>query len=164
MSVPFHLSAPGTVGGSHGLHSGAAANTLCLPPDPTFDNHALSTEGSSMAKLFGGEYQTQPEPTHQLTPVCAVCRIPRATVIMIAAKPTCPVGWVKEYGGYLMAGSDSLEGATEFICVDSQMGYVPGSKSNDDGRLLYYTVTRCGSLPCPPFVNNKIVSCVVCSK
>jgi hypothetical protein len=30
--------------------------------------------------------------------------------------------------------------------------------------LFYPVKTQCGSLPCPPYINDKYVTCVVCTK
>nr|KAG5705196.1 hypothetical protein BaRGS_011222 [Batillaria attramentaria] len=37
-----------------------------------------------------------------------------------------------------------------------------GSEANQNGKLMHYTVTHCGSLPCPPYANDKVVTCAIC--
>ena len=54
--------------------------------------------------------------------------------------------------------------SSEFICVDGNSEYVHGSKSNLDGALLYPVEGVCGSLPCPPYVAGRELTCAVCTK
>nr|KAG5693599.1 hypothetical protein BaRGS_014619 [Batillaria attramentaria] len=42
--------------------------------------------------------------------------------------------------------------------------YVRWGNEDQNGKLLYFTVAECGSLPCDPYTSNKIVTCAVCSK
>ena len=84
---------------------------------------------------------------------------------MIPGTNACSPGWTKEYSGYIMASFPGYSGSSEFICVDSSHGsYVHTSQSNDHENIIYYTHTRCGALPCPPYANDKVVTCVVCTK
>ena len=53
---------------------------------------------------------------------------------------------------------------TEFVCVDPAMESNGGGDRNDNGALFYYVEAKCGSLNCPPYINNKVVTCVVCSQ
>ena len=80
------------------------------------------------------------------------------------AKIECASGWTKQYSGYLMADYFNHPSPSEYICVDEAFDGRVGSEDNHNGRLLYYTMSRCGSLPCPPYQELKPVSCVVCSK
>lgn len=85
---------------------------------------------------------------------------------MIPAKRNCPVGWVKEHTGMLL-GAWEDEYASDFICHDEnpKLELPEGTRSNDDnGRTMYPVRARCGSLPCPPYVNFDYISCVVCSQ
>ena len=157
----------GVIGGSHYSHSGGATNPLCLPTDPVY---STSSQGTSIqngyAALYGAEYEIIPEASYNLDAVCAVCRPPRATTLMIPATTSCQSGWTLEYTGYIMADlPDDGRSGTEFICVDSEMQGRAGSQgSNNDQMVLYYTKNHCGSLPCPPYEESRVVSCVVCSK
>jgi hypothetical protein len=38
------------------------------------------------------------------------------------------------------------------------------SSANNNGKLVYPVRAGCGSLPCPPYINNAFLTCVVCSK
>ena len=152
----------GYVGGSSFDRSGSAANSLCLPHDPVFDEHVAPRYG--VADLYGAEYETCDEPGCDMTPACAVCRTPRLSVVMMPATNVCQTGWNLEYSGYLMAGHPTHASASEFICVDRSRGYIEATQGSQNGRLLYYTAVHCASLSCPPFVDGKIVLCAVCSK
>ena len=41
---------------------------------------------------------------------------------------------------------------------------IPGSTSNVNGALFYFVQGTCTGLPCPPYVNNRVITCVVCTK
>ena len=113
--------------------------------------------------MYGGEYQTNDSHENK-DPVCAVCRTTYTTTIMIPGTNVCTDGWHEQYTGYLMAGASVHTAATEFICVDAAMESLQGNSDSHDGKLLYRAKTVCGSLPCDPYVADKLVLCVVCSK
>ena len=51
-----------------------------------------------------------------------------------------------------------------FECVDKDQESLPGSHANTDGALFYHVETDCNTgLLCPPYNNNKELSCVVCT-
>jgi hypothetical protein len=150
----------GVMGGEYETHAGGAANYLCLTLSPVMSDQA--SRYPYVAYLYGAEYETGD--AHQnKDPVCAVCYTPHATTLMIPGTNTCTPGWTKQYDGFLMAGYAGHLAASEFICVDSAMRSRVGSDASHDGKLLYYTIAQCGSLPCEPYVNMKVVTCVVCS-
>ena len=154
----------GIIGGSHYTSTGGAANHLCLTSHPVFDGHRQPSE-NGFATVYGSEYNICPEPGCNTTPACAACRVSRSASVMIPGTNACSPGWTKEYSGYIMAGFPGYSGSSEFICVDSSHGsYVHTSQSNDHENIIYYTHTRCGALPCPPYANDKVVTCVVCTK
>ncbi|XP_025081098.1 uncharacterized protein LOC112556365 [Pomacea canaliculata] len=152
----------GYVGGSWYGHSGGASNYLCLPPDPTFTNHTVPRYPHAL--LYGAEYETCDEPECDLNPTCAVCHMWRESSMMLPGRNTCYSGWTLEYSGYLMTTYYNQPAGTEYICVDSSLGSVPGTKADDNGAVLYYTIYECGSLPCPPYINEKVAVCAVCSR
>ena len=151
-----HLVYSGVVGGSHYTHSGAATNYLCLTMSPVFSNQQLP---SYMAYLYGGEYETYDSHMDK-DPTCSVCRSTFSTTVMIPGTNVCTPGWHLQY----MAGYSGHAAGSEYICVDSQFQSRLSSDTDQNGKLLYYTVTQCGSLPCEPYVNDKLVLCAVCSK
>ena len=66
--------------------------------------------------------------------------------------------------GYLVAGDYMHSSASEFICLDSNAEAIVGSAANHDGKTFYLAEGYCGSLPCPPYVQGRELTCVVCSK
>ncbi|KAJ8319153.1 hypothetical protein KUTeg_004244 [Tegillarca granosa] len=163
----------GYTAGSWYQHSGAASNFLCLPKSPEWGFYQDTFE--NQAFIFGTEYETNAykinketlnSKLHDQDVPCAVCQSKlRSSKIMIPAKKSCMDGWHKEYRGYLMAGYHSYSnGATEYICVDANPDKVHGGGSDQNGRILYPVEARCGSLKCPPYVNNRELTCVVCSR
>ena len=151
------------MGGSHHTHVGGAANHLCLTSHPVTDNH-LQPSHNSFNTVYGSEYDICDETECNTTPACAVCRVSRAASVMIPRTNSCSHGWTKEYSGYVMAGLHVHPASTEYICVDSSHGYLQSSQSDDEQNTIFYTHVGCGALPCPPYVKDSIVTCVVCSK
>jgi len=150
----------GVVGGSWYNDPGAAANYLCLTMSPVLSSRSLP---SAYAHLFGAEYETKAE-HFQEDPVCAVCRAAFSTTIMIPGTNVCSPGWHLQYNGYLMANHYAYNAQFEYVCVDSSLESSQHSAANENGALFHFTATVCGSLPCPPYANNKVVTCAVCSK
>ena len=151
----------GVVGGSSFDYTGSASNYLCLTMSPVFSSHPNPL--GFFALLYGGEYHTQ-DSHHDKDAVCAVCRSTYSTTIMIPGTNVCTAGWQLQYSGYLMAGAYDQVSSTEYICVDSRLENSVRGDQAENAQLLYFTLTRCGSLPCSPYVNDKLVTCAVCSK
>lgn len=54
------------------------------------------------------------------------------------------------------------QGASNYACMDANPEK-KGSNVNHEGRLFYPVESVCGSLPCPPYVNNRELTCAVCT-
>ena len=157
----------GVIGGGHYTHSGSASNYLCLPNDPQLDQTGLTAD--TVGNIYGTEYETTSSSSfknlHDKEAPCAVCKTQTRNVIMIPARTTCYNGWALEYAGFLMSQHHSHAGNKDAICVDASPEVVPDSSSGDqNGALLYFVKVQCGALKCPPYVDSKILTCVVCSK
>ncbi|CAI9737344.1 Hypothetical predicted protein [Octopus vulgaris] len=165
----------GVVGGQLYNHTGGGSNLLCLPNDPIWANY--TTEDESSGYIYGSEYDLYFYPTNKLFSFanaesihdhnvpCAVCltRQP-AVVMMLPARTKCYPGWTAEYSGYVMASRYIAKGRLEYVCVDYAPEADPAGYRNEEGALLYFVQAACGSLPCPPYVNGRELTCVVCSK
>jgi len=165
----------GYVGGNP-YHIPGAVDYLCLSSEPlwgTFDDSAARTS----AKIYGTEYQFNEQgyanggaaffgqDLHDHDAPCAICHTSRQATLMIPGRNECYPGWTKEYSGYLAAHiTHASFSATNYICLDERSEFETGGARNDNGKLLYLTEAICGSLPCPPYVNNRELTCVVCSK
>ena len=156
----YYYHSTGVAGGSWFAHTGAAANRLCLTMTPELDNE---TKTQYTGYLYGMEYQAISGHHDQDVP-CSVCRAPQSTTIMVPATRTCPPGWTTQYGGILVSGYYQHSAASEYLCLDGEPEDMSNGQANKDGSTIYYTLTRCGSLPCPPYSNDQVVTCVVCSK
>ena len=82
---------------------------------------------------------------------------------------SCPTGWKSEYVGFLMSNHYG-QTKSQFLCVD-QAPETAGALNDDNGNLWYSVEAVCGSLPCTttsaiagPYVQNREIHCVVCSK
>jgi len=156
----------GYAGGGFWEHSGAGTNYLCLPKNPEWSSK-LVTPPREYGYVYGAEYQTHGSTMdavkdHEIP--CAVCRINSKSVVMIPAKWTCPSGWIREYYGYLVSERYNQVSSKEFVCMDENPQTVPGTYVNRDGALFYLQKARCGSLPCNPYIEGRVLICVVCAK
>ncbi|XP_070175921.1 short-chain collagen C4-like, partial [Littorina saxatilis] len=147
------LNSLGVAGGKHHYQKGSGTNPLCLSRTPQFDYYGT---------LYGAEYDWIPG-HHDHDVPCSVCLAPQSTTIMVPATHTCPLGWTSQYTGHLVAQWKNHY-ATEYVCLDGSPEDDSSGVGNDNGILFYYVMTVCGSLPCPPYINDKVVTCVVCSK
>eukprot|EP00058_Branchiostoma_floridae_P011959 XP_002597447.1 hypothetical protein BRAFLDRAFT_80547 [Branchiostoma floridae] len=151
-------------------HKGGGSNYQCLPADPEWGWHKDGFQNSRESYMYGAEYQIglagspyDPGTIHDRNVPCAVCHSPsRRAQLMIPARQTCPGGWAREYGGYLMTAHHT-HSRTEFVCMDGEPEALPGGEGNEDGALFYVVESRCGSLPCPPYVEGRELTCVVCT-
>ncbi|KAK7097137.1 uncharacterized protein [Littorina saxatilis] len=150
----------GVAGGSLNTQSGNGANRLCLTKEPVFDNTTLDTYSG---QLDGAKYYI---PGHHYTDVvCAVCHSPRSVTYMVPGTNRCPPGSSEQYHGYLTAGDhNNLQAqASEYLCLDAYPEDLMGSQDDIASGYFEHVRSHCGSLPCPPYVDNKVVTCVVCS-
>ena len=87
---------------------------------------------------------------------------------MIPGKRTCPSSWTKEYSGYLMADFYDHKHNSVYECIDEEMdGISNNGSATSKGARMYHVIVSCGSghgLPCPPYEQNKSLTCVVCTK
>ncbi|XP_070176833.1 uncharacterized protein [Littorina saxatilis] len=149
----------GVAGGKNHYVKGSGTNTLCLTRTPQFDNTA---KPSHYGLLYGAEYERIPG-HHDHDVPCSVCLAPQSTTIMVPATLTCPPGWTPHHTGHLVSQYKDQYG-TEYVCLDGSPEDDSSGVRNDHGLTFFYVVTVCGSLPCPPYINDKVVTCVVCSK
>ncbi|XP_052077984.1 short-chain collagen C4-like [Mytilus californianus] len=151
----------GYVGGGMYDQPGSAAEYVCLPPDPDFGR----TSGYDNGRMYGAEYETNFFGTADEDVPCAVCRKTSSTsILMIPGKNKCYYGWDMEYHGYLGSGEYDHAAASSYVCVDSRPEYLNGGVQNENGKLFYSVLAKCGALQCPPYMNNYPLTCVVCSK
>eukprot|EP00058_Branchiostoma_floridae_P004810 XP_002590298.1 hypothetical protein BRAFLDRAFT_76551 [Branchiostoma floridae] len=160
----------GVAGGTAYSHPGGGTNYQCLPSDPQWGTYQDGVQGSK-AFMYGAEYELSTNypfgsrSLHDDNVPCAVCYVPtRGSKLMIPARNTCPTGWTQEYHGYLMTSYYNHASAKDFICVDEQPEAVTGGHANHNGALMYPVEARCGSLPCPNYVEGRELTCVVCTK
>ncbi|XP_062504075.1 short-chain collagen C4-like, partial [Corticium candelabrum] len=160
----------GVAAGSHYASPGGGANTQCLPLDPVWGNYKDGVQAASY--IFGAEYELwqgiQPFENKGLynhDVPCAVCySATKNAQFMLPAKNICPSGWSRAYYGYLMAERHTHAGRNTYLCVDHKAeGTVGGAPSNDQSTF-YPVEARCGSLPCPPYVDGRELTCSVCLK
>ena len=154
----------GVMAGSWYGHEGAAADPLCLPPDPQYLQYLSGDQEHAL--LYGAEYEINgASPINHAdnrNPPCALCQVySRTNKIMIPSHYECPTGWRREYYGYLMAGHHTQKAAIQHTCMDKSLEQIPGSGANTNGYLLHTVEAKCGYfIPC----SDKELTCVVCTK
>ncbi|KAL3874769.1 hypothetical protein ACJMK2_037739 [Sinanodonta woodiana] len=158
----------GFAGGSHYTHTGSAADFLCLTEDPLWGKYNRGSANSAF--IYGAEYEL-PAESNPFSTVsleddmpCCVCKTSRTPTIMIPGRTECYPGWTMEYNGYLMSGHHSHAGSTNYVCVDTNPEARSGGSANLEGHLVYLLQAKCGSLPCPPYNEGRLLTCVVCSR
>ena len=150
----------GIVGGAWFNEAGGSANHLCLSLQPDFDN--ATRDQTYYGTIYGAEYERL-DGLHNYDVPCAVCQAVETNTMMVPGTSVCPSGWTEQYSGHLTSNYRYYHRAGEYLCLDSSPETI-GSPTGQDGALFAYVVTVCGSLPCPPYENDRVVSCVVCSK
>ncbi|VDI51361.1 Hypothetical predicted protein [Mytilus galloprovincialis] len=150
--------------GGHFTNSGRPTNQVCVPHDPDLGQ---VSHGSYFGTVYGMEYETNDFGSNLMDKdvPCAVCRVSHAsTILMIPGKSQCYAGWKTEYSGNLMSGHYGHAGGSQYICVDSRPDVLEAGSRDDNGYLLYGAKAYCGSLKCPPYVQDTFFKCVVCSR
>ncbi|XP_022298441.2 short-chain collagen C4-like isoform X4 [Crassostrea virginica] len=154
----------GFAGGSRWEHTGAAAEFVCLPPDPDLNTKYTS----SIAFMYGAEYNSNdfvPRAKNGDDLPCSVCRSTvSSSVLMIPGKSSCYDGWTLQYHGDLVAGDHAHKAATQYICLDEHSETLRAGYRNDNGKLFHPVKAVCGALACPPYQDNRYLTCVVCTK
>ena len=158
----------GYAGGSLWSQHGGTSDTHCLPKNPQYLTD--DTSALYMAHLYGIEFETYgtSPPFKDLVNAnmpCVVCYVTKSTVLTVPARYSCPVGFTREYNGYMMSEwSVGGRGRKDTICVDKNAGAVRGSVADKNPSVVYLMDAQCNGLPCPPYVAKKPLSCAVCSK
>ena len=131
----------------------------------------FSDASNGQALIYGGEFEVSnnfvfgSKNIYNQNPVCAVCRVVRrSTQFMLPGRSECYPGWTKEYDGYLMAGHPGHKGRTQYICMNGEPETDDAGYRDEGGALFYAVEGKCGSLPCPPYVDNRELTCAVCTK
>jgi hypothetical protein len=160
----------GRVGGSHFYHRGGGSNYQCLTLEPENEDFGPSTTGAEGSLMYGSEYEVlanNPSVDKSLSNhdvPCAVCYVStRSAKIMIPGTYKCPSSWNEEFHGFLMSAHNKHQ-RTTFECVDTDAKKALAGHANANGALFYFVEPRCGSLPCPPYEQEKELSCAVCTR
>ena len=160
----------GIAAGSHSTNSGDGANYLCLTKTPEYLEYAQGTVFGGNGLIYGTEYESgvlgQPfyDVDDEDVP-CAVCHVSTATVLMLPGRYSCPLGWTREYYGYLVSGR-SDEAKSMYECVDVSLEVITGGESNTNGATFHHVESRCdrGGISCSTYIEGRELTCAVCSQ
>ncbi|CAC5417666.1 unnamed protein product [Mytilus coruscus] len=129
----------GFVVGKHYSLGGSGANMLCLPNDPEWNHYADGGNGLT-GKIYGVEMDVLYN--HQDFGISKLNK-------------DLPCAFA----------SEASRSPTEYICVDENMESIPGGDSDDNEGVVYpEEIGSCNTLSCPPYVEGRELTCVVCSQ
>ena len=148
--------------GHHFREPSGGTEFLCLPHDVTWAQHGPTNQFNGA--LYGTEYDMHAGigNNYNQDAQCCMCKTKRSTVVMFPARTNCFPGWTLEYNGYLAAGARTFS-LTNYVCIDSHPEPLDGGAVSSDESVVYNVQTKCGSLPCPPYVDGRVLACAVCS-
>lgn len=160
----------GYTAGSHQSHAWGGSTTLCMHDEPEWGN----TVKVGANYIYGAEYAFTNIPflttnnggnalqSHDV-PCIACYASRRSTQLMIPGRLQCPDGWTFEYKGYLVSNfHDHARG--DYVCLDEAPGVIVGGVVATNGIRFQPVIAGCGSLPCPKYVTDRPITCVVCTK
>ncbi|KAK7503735.1 hypothetical protein BaRGS_00004858 [Batillaria attramentaria] len=148
----------GYAGGTRGDETGGGVTKLCLSAQPVLDGMTASTHGN----VYGAQYDIN---GHRHTDVpCVLCHTSLVSTFMVPGTNKCPPGATAQYHGYLTSNAYNKASQSEYVCLDAQPEDRPGTSASVNSAWFIHDVAVCGSLPCPPYVNGKVITCVVCSQ
>ena len=132
---------------------------MFLSPEPT---------DSVYGYVYGSEYDYSKTSGHKLLNEdvpCAVCLTNAGmNILTIPARNKCYNGWRELYKGLLVGTFHTSKASVDFLCMDNDPEFLLCGSANQDGHVFHLQKTACGSLKCPPYENDKVLSCVVCVK
>ena len=96
--------------------------------------------------MYGGEYEHNFDGITDQDAPCSVCLNKNAyRSIMIPGRNGCYNGWNLEYRGVQVSGDYEHKAAYTYICLDEKPVIVDGGAADQNGKLLYTVVGKCGS-------------------
>ena len=163
----------GRAGGSWYIKIGGATNYLCMPDNPDYLQYDSRVQGHNY--VYGVEYEPSSGQPLNVNPdvhghnvQCAVCMaVSRCSLLMIPGKTSCPVSWTTEYVGYLMSGRQTHALPTTYECVDKDPESVLGLNGigwRSGGGIFSHVEASCNGMACPPYVAERELTCVVCTR
>ena len=161
----------GFAAGDHYKHTGGPSELLCLTNEPQWGNYDDGYLGHAF--VYGAEYAHGfsehlfgKNVLHQRVP-CVVCQsVGRLAALRIPGRTGCFDSWTKEYSGYLMGGHHGHAKSTDYTCVDADPDVQEGYPESENPHWLYFVEASCtkSTIPCPPYVHGREISCVICTK
>ena len=158
-SLVYNGTAVGSLDGA-----GGTSDIFCMPGDPSY-KHLVDRVDRSKTLLDNIQYKTDNmfSRINEASVPCAVCQSEiRSVALLQPGKMTCPEGWTKEYGGYLMADEYNNDPRSA-ICID-EAPEAAGNSNDRDCGLTSAMYASCGGLRCPPYDPNGLITCTLCTK
>ena len=158
------------------MYTGRAAGSHIVVVMAVTTNASLKIDfgpgTAEAAYIYGAEYRpfgnvpASTLPLHCQYVPCTVCYVAtRETTLMIPGTYYCPSNWTREYYGYLMAEQSHPEHrgrSTLILNVGAETA--PAGEACEATNIFFPVEPRCGSLPCPPYEEEKGMTCAVCTR
>ena len=164
-SKTSHLIYRGVMSGAHYKNTGGGSNFLCLPRDNSYEGGDLQYSDKIRPHnfLYPATYanpRSGPPHYHQIA--CAVCHAKRMTSsVMIPGKSECPMGWTRQYHGYLMSeDATGHKNRYQFVCIDHEREVARTGKNWGGVSPQKYGTNK--HLP-SGYNPNRELNCVVCT-
>ena len=158
----------GTAAGSPN-DAGGTSDIFCMPGDPSY-KHMVNGNGRYLKTHLNNIRYDRHHIFSNISEAnvpCAVCQSDTKSVAFLQpGKISCPVGWTKEYAGYLIADEYKQRSA---ICMDAEAeasGYDRDRDYRDyrNRGLISAMHASCSGLKCPPYNPNGLITCTLCTK
>lgn len=152
----------GRAGGGVFIHMVVVVQTISVCQKILNTGPTIIQVSRDTATLYGIEYE---EPLSSTTrssddAVCVVCFISTRdnpddpSQNQLSTQLDKRISWV-DYLMFEYKGS----GRTTYVCVDQSF-----DQAHTSAGHFYHVEATCNSMPCPPYVNYKELTCVVCTR
>ena len=142
--------------------AGGTSDIFCMPGDPSYKQVAERVGRSTLLDNIRYETNELFIDINRDSVPCAVCQSEtRSVALLQPGKMSCPEGWTKEYGGYLMSDEYNNDPRSA-ICIDE----VPEAAGHSNDRYCGLTsamYASCSGLKCPPYNPNGLITCTLCT-
>jgi len=176
----------GAMGGGQAYKVGGPANYICLPSEKPFATGGMVSKDSAGASIQpiemrsmgdlsgwnGAKFGTGKTADGKLLEfddmACAVCKTKAPNQLMVAGRESCPVGYKKDYKGWLASANARKKKVQTFVCLfETPQANVGQNGNNNNKGLLYLTeLSRTGLPTSGLFTGYKYnfeLTCAQCS-
>lgn len=172
-SPMVHQLSTGYISATTNRGTGGSSDYICLPDENEKEDNQPKFGLDSSPIISGARYGMMDENPFSDSAVryyfakgmpCATCHLTNRTLIHVSpAEEQCPEGWIYEYSGFLMAGSN-LPG--RHMCIDENPEAFDelSDEQQSHSTSIVHISDNDGGLKKPPYEKKAAIQCIVCSK